>query len=85
MSNKVEIYSTTYCPYCDKAKKLLDDKNVPYKEFIVDIDTAKMDEMLSRANGRKTVPQIFINNNHIGGFDDLKALDDNNKLNNLLS
>ena len=81
---KIEIYSTTYCPYCVKAKELLKVKKVSYNEFIIDVEDGKREEMLSRSNGRKTVPQIFINDKHIGGFDDLKALDVNGKLNSLL-
>jgi glutaredoxin 3 len=82
---KIEIYSATYCPYCVRAKDLLNNKGVSYNEFLVDVETKKRDEMLSRSNGRKTVPQIFINDKHIGGFDDLKAIDDDGNLDSLLS
>jgi glutaredoxin 3 len=83
--SKIEIYSTTYCSYCTKAKNLFKDKGVSYKEFIVDVEIDKRNEMLSRSNGKKTVPQIFINDRHIGGFDDLKALDSAGELDTILS
>ncbi len=72
---KIEIYSTMNCPSCLRAKKLLDSKNVEYTEFKVDQDPDKFKEMKLRSNGARTVPQIFINDEHIGGFDDLWALE----------
>ena len=83
MSAKVIIYSTTYCPYCVRAKALFDRKGVVYTEIFVDADDAKREEMISKSQ-RMTVPQIFINDQHIGGCDDLYALDRAGKLNPLL-
>ncbi|AGH98383.1 glutaredoxin 3 [Micavibrio aeruginosavorus] len=82
---KVEIYSGAYCPYCDRAKALLTRKGVSFTEYKVDEDDAKREEMLGRANGRRTIPQIFINDAHIGGCDDLHALDSKGELDQLLS
>lgn len=66
----VEIYTSKICPYCVRAKKMLNDRDIPYKE--IKIDSAQlMEEMLTRSGGRKTVPQIFIDDKHIGGSDDL--------------
>jgi glutaredoxin 3 len=81
----VEIYTKMFCPYCSRAKKLLGDKGIQYDEYEVSGGGAKKQEMLSRANGRTTVPQIFIDGRHIGGSDDLAALDREGKLDALLS
>ena len=81
----VEIYTTQVCPYCVRAKDLLKRKGVTPTEIRVDTDDAKRDEMLRRANGRRTVPQIFINGEHIGGCDDLYALDAKGGLDGKLS
>lgn len=78
------IYSTGTCPYCINAKELLDSKGVQYKEIRIDKEEGKRDEMLRISNGRRTVPQIFIDNKHIGGFDDLKSLNDKGELDPLL-
>lgn len=76
----VEIYTTKTCPYCIKAKNLLNRKNIKYKE----IDVTNNDELrmalIDKSGGRKTVPQIFINNQHVGGFDDINALDQKGEL-----
>ncbi len=80
---KVIVYSADYCPYCVRAKKLLTQKNVVFEEIDV-TDSGTRDEMLARSNGRKTVPQIFIGDTHIGGFDDLNALDRSGELDVLL-
>lgn len=72
---KIEIYSTAVCPSCVQAKQLLARKGMTYEEYAVDQDQALFEQMMIRANGRRTVPQIFINNEHIGGFDDLWALE----------
>ncbi|MCE3045862.1 MULTISPECIES: glutaredoxin 3 [Legionella] len=77
------MYSTSYCPYCLRAKQLLDSKKVSYQEIRVDEEPGKRDEMIARS-GRRTVPQIFIDGQHIGGCDDLYALEDAGKLNELL-
>ena len=78
------IYTTTYCPYCEKAKKLLDKKQVEYTEIDLTNDDQGRIDLVSKSNGRKTVPQIFINNKHIGGCDDLYALEANQELDRLL-
>lgn len=78
----VEIYSTETCPYCIRAKKLLTKKGVAFTTY--DVDKTGRAEMIKRANGRTTVPQIFIEGRHIGGCDDLFALDADDKLDPLL-
>jgi glutaredoxin 3 len=77
---RVEIYSTLFCPYCARAKSLLERKGVKYTNIDIIEDSAKRDEMLDRSGGRTSVPQIFIDGEHIGGFDDLYALDRAGKL-----
>ncbi|HET6553312.1 MAG TPA: glutaredoxin 3 [Dyella sp.] len=81
---KIEIYSTAVCPYCVSAKNLLKAKGLEWTEVRVDMDPAQRDAMLARSGGRRTVPQIFINGHHVGGFDDLAAADRNGKLAELL-
>lgn len=81
---KIEIYSTAVCPYCVSAKNLLKSKGLEWTEVRVDLDPAQRDLMLTRSGGRRTVPQIFINGHHVGGFDDLAAADRNGKLAQLL-
>ncbi len=81
----VEIYITQYCPYCSAAKALLKRKGVDYKEIDLGTDWAQRDEMIRRANGRMTVPQIFIGPVHVGGSDDLHALERAGRLDALLS
>ncbi|MFV2051164.1 glutaredoxin 3 [Aliiroseovarius sp. YM-037] len=71
----VEIYTTQLCGYCHAAKRLLTKKGVSYQEFDVSGDMEKRQEMMKRSNGRHTVPQIFVGAEHIGGYDDLSALD----------
>lgn len=83
--SKVEIYTKGYCPYCHRAKALLQQKGVEYTEFAVDAEPALRDEMIQRANGGYTVPQIFINGQHIGGCDDMYALEREQKLDPLLA
>ncbi|UXI66939.1 glutaredoxin 3 [Tahibacter amnicola] len=77
---KVEIYTTAICPYCVAAKNVLKMKGLSYEEMRIDTDPARRDEMLTRAAGRRTVPQIFINGTHVGGYDDLVAADRSGKL-----
>lgn len=77
---KVEIYSTMFCPYCARARSLLQRKSVTFIEVDVDAEPARRDEMVKRAGGRYTVPQIFIDGEHIGGSDDLMALESAGKL-----
>jgi len=80
----VEIYSKTYCPFCVRAKALLDQKSVSYQEIEIDKDPALRPQMIARSNGGTTVPQIFINDVHIGGCDDLFELNYNAQLTPLL-
>ncbi|MCP4923841.1 MAG: glutaredoxin 3 [bacterium] len=80
----IEIYSTDVCPYCVRAKNLLESKGAKYAEYNISKDHDKMAEMLKRSGGRRTVPQIFIAGQHIGGSDDLAALDAEGKLDELL-
>ena len=80
----VEIYTTLVCPYCVRAKALLTRKKVHFTEIRVDLDDAQKDTMITRS-GRRTVPQIFINNHSIGGCDDLYALEAAGKLDALLT
>jgi glutaredoxin 3 len=70
----IEIYTTPTCPYCHAAKALLDDKGADYTEITV-LDPDLREKMTQRANGRRTVPQIFIGDTHVGGYDDMAALD----------
>lgn len=81
----VEIYTKMFCPYCTRAKRLLSDKGIAFQEYDITLGGAKRDEMLGRANGRFTVPQIFINDHHVGGSDDLHALEANGRLDPLLA
>ncbi len=81
----VEIYTTPICPYCLMAKRLLDQKGVAYSEVNVMGDNDARGQMIARANGRRTVPQIFIGETHVGGSDDLHALEHAGKLDDLLA
>ncbi len=81
----VEIYTWQTCPYCIRAKLLLWWKGVKYTEYKIDGNGAARTKMAERANGSRTVPQIFINQNHIGGCDDLYQLDIEGKLDTLLA
>ncbi|MEG3180518.1 glutaredoxin 3 [Sphingomonas sp. LT1P40] len=81
---KIEIYTKAFCGYCARAKSLLDSKGADYEEFDITMGGPKRQEMLTRANGRSTVPQIFIDGEHIGGSDDLGALDRDGRLDALL-
>lgn len=81
---KVEIYSTGSCPYCVRARSLLERKGVQYIEYRIDLKPELRPEMERRANGGYTVPQIFIDDRHIGGCDDMHALDANGQLDPLL-
>jgi glutaredoxin 3 len=85
MTAKVEIYSSPFCGYCARAKRLLSSKGVSYVEYDVDADPALRTKMVARANGRATVPQIFIDGTHVGGCDDLHALDGAGKLDPMLA
>lgn len=81
---KVEIYTTPTCPYCHAAKSLLNEKGVDYTEITV-LDPELRDAMTKRANGRRTVPQIFVGETHVGGYDDMAALDRQGGLDPLLA
>ena len=81
----VEIYTRDFCPYCTRAKALLDAKGVAYSEYDVGMGGPKKAEMIERAGGRATVPQIFIDGHHIGGCDDIVALDGAGRLDALLA
>lgn len=80
----ITIYTKAYCPYCVRAKALLSSKGVQFSEIKIDDQPELRPEMISKAGGRTTVPQIFINEQHIGGCDDLHALDAQGKLDTLL-
>lgn len=82
---KVEIYTKAFCPYCTRAKNLLAAKGAEYEEYDITMGGPKRAEMLERAPGRTTVPQIFIDGKHIGGSDDLAALDRRGGLDPLLA
>ncbi|GAB4381840.1 glutaredoxin 3 [Albidovulum sp.] len=82
---RIEIYSTPFCPYCLAAKRLLDGKGVRYHDTDVSRAPELRQEMMTRANGRYTVPQIFINGQHVGGFDELNALERSGRLDPLLA
>ncbi len=79
----VRVYSTLFCPYCLMAKRLLKDKGVGFEEIRVDEDHTRREEMM-RLSGRRTVPQIFVGETHVGGFDDLSALERAGRLDPLL-
>jgi glutaredoxin 3 len=81
----VEIYTKAFCPYCWRAKALLEAKGVEYNEIPVDYGGEIRDEMIQRAKGRTTVPQIFIREHHVGGCDDLHDLDRDGRLDDLIS
>jgi len=84
MAANVEIYTWSTCPFCIRAKALLDRKGVQYTEYCIDGDEPARGKMAQRSNGRRSVPQIFINNQHIGGCDDIHALNSQGKLDALL-
>ncbi|NJM50567.1 MAG: glutaredoxin 3 [Sphingomonadales bacterium] len=85
MTKIIEIYTTFTCPYCSRAKQLLQTKGAAYTEYDVTMDQAKRAEMAHRAPGARTVPQIFIGGVSIGGFDDMNALDKAGKLDPMLA
>ena len=80
----ITIYTGPLCGFCDAAKKLLTRNNATYKEINIAIVDGAMDEMITKANGKRTVPQIFFDDQHIGGYDDVRALEKENKLQDLL-
>jgi glutaredoxin 3 len=85
MTAKVEIYTWSTCPFCLRAKSLLNKKGVNFTEYSIDGDDDARAKMAQRANGRRSLPQIFINDNHIGGCDDIHALERQGKLDEMLA
>jgi glutaredoxin 3 len=79
----IVMYSTGWCPYCVRARGLLERKGLPFREIKIDEDPAERDAMLARSGGRRTVPQIFVGDLHVGGFDELYALDKAGRLDEL--
>jgi glutaredoxin 3 len=84
-TSEIVMYSTGWCPYCVRARALLERKGLEFREIKIDADPAERDAMLARSGGRRTVPQIFVGDHHVGGFDDLYALDKAGKLDELIS
>ena len=82
--SRIEIYSTGSCPYCVAAKNLLKSRGLEWSEVRVDTDMSQRETMLARSGGRRSVPQIFINDQHVGGYDELVAADRSGKLAELL-
>ena len=80
----VTVYMGPMCGYCDAAKRLLTKKNIPYKEINVALDESKLEEMLKKSNGKRTIPQIFIEDFHVGGYEELKALENKSELDSLI-
>ena len=80
----VTVYMGPRCTFCDAAKRLLARNNITYKEINIALEEGKMDEMLKKSNGKRTIPQIFFDDYHVGGFEELRALEKENKLINLL-
>ena len=82
---KITIYTGPLCNYCDAAKRLLTRNNAPYSEIDISKVDGAMDEMIKKANGKRTIPQIFFDDKHIGGYDEVRALEKENKLQDLLN
>ena len=82
---KVEVYTTSYCPYCIRAKSLLKTKGVSFEEIDVTDDPQARERMVQLSGGRRTVPEIFINGRIVGGYDELRALETQGKLDSLLN
>ena len=80
----IVIYTGPFCNYCDAAKRLLTRNNAPFKEIDIATVDGAMDEMIVKANGKKTIPQIFFDDHHVGGYVELRELEKNGELNNLL-
>jgi len=81
---KVKIYTTPYCPFCIKAKQLLKNKNIDFKEIDLSEEPEKFDEMSKKSNGARTVPQIFVEDTHIGDCDYIHELDNKGELDKIL-
>ena len=84
MTNKIIVYTSDYCSYCAQAKKLLQSKGFDFDELNIQNDDSLRNEMLEKSNGMRTVPQIFINNFHVGGYTELAALVASGDIENLL-
>jgi glutaredoxin 3 len=82
---RVIVYSQPFCGYCSAAKRLLEEKGAEYAEIDVMFEAGRRSEMIERSGGRRTVPQIFIDGRHVGGYDDLSALDKAGELDRLLA
>jgi glutaredoxin 3 len=78
------MYSTTWCPYCERARALMQRKSIAFREIKVDEDPSGRETMMARSGGRRTVPQIFIGDRHVGGFEELYMLDKSGELDSLL-
>jgi glutaredoxin 3 len=83
--SKIDIYTKGHCPYCHRAKALLTKKEINFNEIEIDVMPKLRDTMIERAKGKSTVPQIFINGHHVGGCDELFALEAKNQLDSLLT
>lgn len=82
---QIDIYTSSACPYCIQAKKLLEAKNVSYNEKLVDTNPEYIAEAMKRSGGRRTVPQIFINDTHVGGYDEMAELEKKGALDAMLA
>jgi len=80
----ITVYMGPRCNFCDAAKRLLGRNNIPYKEINIAVEEGKREEMISKSNGRRTIPQIFFNEYHVGGYEELRALEKKGELLNLL-
>ena len=80
----VIVYMGPMCNFCEAAKRLLTKKNIPYKEINIALDENKREEMLKKSNGKRTIPQIFIEDYHVGGYVELRALENKGELDNLI-
>jgi len=80
----VTVYMGPMCNFCEAAKRLLTKKNIPYKEINIALDENKREEMLKKSNGKRTIPQIFIEDYHVGGYVELRALENKGELDNLI-
>lgn len=82
---KIEIYSKTTCGFCRRAKMVLEERDADFDEILIDKERGTREDMIQRAGGRSTVPQIFIGDMHVGGYDELRALDEAGRLDDLLA
>ncbi len=80
----VTVYMGPRCNFCDAAKRLLVRNNIPFKEINIALEEGKQEEMLSKSNGKRTIPQIFFNNLHVGGYQELRSLEKKGELLNLV-